>query len=516
MTRKNVIVIGSLAAALAALIFFAGRHAAKELRPPVVLGDSSSASVESDSSVSVESAVIKERTETETAEETKLEGATWESYADKAVAAILEAYGRAGISPPHEEDLRARIASQIEYLKARGVPLSEVVDPSQVVYTVTEGPVVGPPRYTGPQTAEAIWAEYGDILLPEWKRVGEVNELYPPKEWIQRLLERGAVIDDSTDFQTYFSLRGRLAGYYRSRDERLQNMDPRISSRLLTTRELYGLPEDAPWVDVENAIIDKRIRTWLEEERELRSDQRTVRVHIDEESFSSSMVGEPLTDEQEFALIFHGVIPDGINVVYVDEDQNPIAWSVRPQLSYEKRVANLSDEDWLRTAEMLFTEEFEKHIPEPGTLDWMAMTGLMSAMLTVPREFGASGGASSSNAGKAPPSLVARDPTAPNLKAGEGGSETPGLFHSPLENVERREALLDYLDKHLDQERLYENESLPSELRQALKTQSEAYRKWRQEDQLRRQKEETLRRQEPASPPADENSQTAEDEDEEE
>ena len=150
MTRKDVVLMGSLIALLAALIFFAGRHVAKELRRPVVLGDSSSVSVESDGSVSVESAVIKERTETETAEETELEGATWESYADKAVAAILEAYRRAGIEPPREEDLRARIARQIKELKAKGVPLSEIADPSQAVYTVTESPVVGPPRYNGP------------------------------------------------------------------------------------------------------------------------------------------------------------------------------------------------------------------------------------------------------------------------------------------------------------------------------------------------------------------------------
>ena len=90
-----------------------------------------------------------------------------------------------------------------------------------------------------------------------------MNELYPPKEWIQRLLDRGAVIDDSTDFQTYFWLRNKVFKY-RSRDLDLESWQS-------NTREIFDLPEDAPWIDVENAIIDKRIRTWLEEERELRS-----------------------------------------------------------------------------------------------------------------------------------------------------------------------------------------------------------------------------------------------------
>ena len=61
--------------------------------------------------------------------------------------------------------------------------------------------------YEGPQTSEAIMTEFDDRYDNSFPRAAEMEETYPREAFLQRLLDKGAVVKDVADYKYYMKLR---------------------------------------------------------------------------------------------------------------------------------------------------------------------------------------------------------------------------------------------------------------------------------------------------------------------
>ena len=104
-----------------------------------------------------------------------------------------------------------------------------------------------PIKYHGPQPPEAILEVFAGISRtgitnPSTERGKQLNEKYPPSEWIQMLLNKSVIIEDSGDFSGYMSIRKYL-------DERRAKPE---------MRRLYGVQYN-DWESYKSAYIDRKI-----------------------------------------------------------------------------------------------------------------------------------------------------------------------------------------------------------------------------------------------------------------
>ena len=289
----------------------------------------------------------------------KASGDPWEVYVEHTFQGMLKAIRSAGIELDAEDmkRIRANLVEQAEAMKASGVSVSELPDPIKGPYTA-KVISIPPKQYTGPQTVEALMAEFDADMIAIHGLDENLDKQYPRKEWVQRLLDRGAVINDLTDYQIYVQgLRQRVLHYAR-KDKRIEEGDPR-ASWMTPAREWFGLSEDAPWDDVVNAAIDKELRKWPETKQQFRNDEltgkKTLRIHIDDGSFLARGDLRGLSEEQLYALRYRGVAPKGYNIIYVDEKDNPLPPSLSgpPRDSHRKYIESLSDEQARRLAQQL-------------------------------------------------------------------------------------------------------------------------------------------------------------------
>jgi len=181
---------------------------------------------------------------------------------------------------------------------------------------------VPPPKYEGPQTVEALLETFGEKVRTN----PEIDEKYSQAEWLQMLLEKGATIEHFGDYSLYMSVRWNLA--------RLENQPEKwVSGR-------FGIPPTDDWETYKNAYIDRKIweRQQLKAARQTDPQVRrvlflgpngdtiipvygkTVRVHRGRGT--ASFTGNPLSDQQEFDILFKGKHPRGWKVIYVDADDN--------------------------------------------------------------------------------------------------------------------------------------------------------------------------------------------------
>lgn len=149
--------------------------------------------------------------------------------------------------------------------------------------------------YDGPQTAEALMAAFD----ARWRRINthRANDpLFSPentKALLERALERGAVVNDYGDYVEFTQVLRRDMEYFRGRDKQIEkeknNLHPEMRDpEFSTTRETLGLPESASWEEVDDAAIDRMIRTWPTQKMWMdmcfESKEPIVRVNLDPKS----------------------------------------------------------------------------------------------------------------------------------------------------------------------------------------------------------------------------------------
>ena len=358
------------------------------------------------------------------------------------------------------------------------------------------------PMYEGPQTVEAIMEQfdhhYGRVVIVGSKiSMSEVDARYPRAEWVQRALDLGIRFKDYSDYSAILGAREtafvvQMAPYphpsqssqlYKeldgSNDASLINLDAHIvnAARL----------NDLIWEGIEEGtLVDGRfLRARYVPTR---SNQVHIRLNLDLTSRADLDVvgavlygpgGRDLTEEEVYALTRHGVAPEGIEPVYLDENYEPLPPGVIPRFNWKTYVENMTAEergaalDWFASWDAAAYEEM-------STLTWMKTADLIAALLVYDSELG---GAFPPPKAQAPPT-----PESPG-ESGQGGISDPRMQASepplpplpPGQGSEETEAFFEYLDWYM-----IENVELPEAVRQGLKRQYEAYRRW-QDDRLRKQ-----------------------------
>ena len=196
-----------------------------------------------------------------------------------------------------------------------------------------------PPKYyEGPQTPEALIAEFDQYLLEMSPEASKLDEYYPKAAWLQKILDNGAVIEIDSDY-----------GYYLSEVRRklieLKDKPDEWRSGVL------GIPPTTNFEEYEEGYIQRKIwenNITNEVAKENPGSVTTVffpRNHPDKylpqigrityvqrtpNSSAMFTMGTPLTKEQRDNLLYKGVEPEDIEIVYIDGEYNVLAKKPEP------------------------------------------------------------------------------------------------------------------------------------------------------------------------------------------
>ena len=195
--------------------------------------------------------------------------------------------------------------------------------------------IVQPTPYEGPQTTEALMATYDAGYVELFPKTLRYDEHYPREEWLQRILDKGIVIENATDYDYYMKSRFYLT-QARENPNRWQS-------------GLYGVSPVSSLDAYEDAFIERK--RW---ERQVYKDFRTANpntpgtiyfpeshpdkylpvtgkmTYVYRNGPVTQAWGTHLTKEQHHALKYQGVHPEDIEIVYVDEDYNVLTEKPEP------------------------------------------------------------------------------------------------------------------------------------------------------------------------------------------
>ena len=298
---------------------------------------------------------------------------SWEEWvkvrADLSVGAVFQKYP----SPPSPEEYAARY--EITYNAF--VEIAE--DYKKGKYPIpTDGTfsfVSRRGKYEGPQTVEAIMAALDDKYQNTFPRAAEMEAAYSRDSFLQRVLENGAVITETADYKYYMKMRDMLL-YMKERPKDWQS-------------GAFGIPVTTDFAEYEEGYLKRKV--W----------EHQVMQHVSEANPGNSVhiyfpvshphvylpsigeltyvyrsgsltetMGTMLTKEQRDNLVYNGIEPEGIEIVYIDEDYNVL--SEAPQI-WPKVVVD--PKTGIASASYkgipLTVENFESVVGHPMPAEWL-------------------------------------------------------------------------------------------------------------------------------------------------
>ena len=270
---------------------------------------------------------------------------TWEDWIDGKIEDMVGSFVEHGGLKTAEEiaaykaDYRPKLVEMIEPFKAAKMPspasLNERLPWEGLVPNGGEPTIVQPTPYEGPQTTEALMAAYDASYVKLFPKTLRYDEHYPREEWLQRILDKGIMIENATDYDYYMKSRFYLI-QARDNPNRWQS-------------GLYGVPAVSSLDAYEDAFIQRK--RW---ERQVYKDFRAANpntsgtiyfpeshpdkylpvtgkmTYVHRDGPVTRSWGTHLTDEQRNALHYQGVHPEGIDIVYVDKDYNVLTEKPEP------------------------------------------------------------------------------------------------------------------------------------------------------------------------------------------
>ena len=262
---------------------------------------------------------------------------TWDDWIDGKVEDMIGWLVEGGGLKTSEEiaafKVKQRATTELlaaPYIAANLPPPTSLEDgvPKEKLYPNAGKPVIVQPKpYEGPQTTEALMAAYDAEYVEIFPKTLRYDEHYPREEWLQHILDKGIVIENATDYDYYMKSRFYLI-QARDNPNRWQS-------------GLYGVPSVSSLNAYEDAFIERK--RW---ERQVYKDFRAANpntpgtiyfpeshpdkylpvtgkmTYVYRDGPVTRTWGMHLTDEQRDALHYQGVHPEGIDIVYVDEDYN--------------------------------------------------------------------------------------------------------------------------------------------------------------------------------------------------
>lgn len=217
-----------------------------------------------------------------------------------------------------EEQLKVILTVVFIFSLCTVVSCVQTIEAPVIIY---EGPV--------PQTPETILEAFKDVPS-KWLR--RSYEKYPTIKWIQILVDKGIVIEDSDDFDHYLSLRERLF-----QEERRYLSEP---DRWLP-KEYFGKTYDS-WETYKDAFIDRKIWKYQQTKAVRQADpsvytveflgpdgrtilplpKKSVIISRSPGGYGYSTHNRKITPEHVFDIVYKGKHTWGWKVVYVDNMGN--------------------------------------------------------------------------------------------------------------------------------------------------------------------------------------------------
>ena len=243
----------------------------------------------------------------------------------------LEAYDTHEKLAPKEASFREFFEEQAKIGKeeGRGVP---AITRSLLSESLKEVESAPPKLYEGPQTTEAIMAEFDDMYtrIPS-ERVDRMEAAHPKEAWIQDFLNNGAQFKRFSDYDKYLDSRGVFMN---------RSKDPSV-----WTSEIGGVRPASTLEEYKEAFIEREIwiqNTWNRVQEE---HPEATGMAIEGENYlpfkdnltyvrrngpATTTWGTMLSDEQQEDLIMRGIHPKGIEIVYIDNDYNILSEKPQP------------------------------------------------------------------------------------------------------------------------------------------------------------------------------------------
>ena len=206
-------------------------------------------------------------------------------------------------------------------------------------------------RYTGPQTVEALMEAFDDRYSSHEKKtaaealydgkhyiafaLADMDTRYPREEWLQMLLNSGITIENFRTYSEYLDIRADLIveEFYTGNDcetvkasyiESLRQ-EYRHQHQFITEANRVH-PEMGEWLVIgENALPQVPGRIYVQKTESTANIWHTTRAATSSETGEVySVKGSELSERQRLNLLNTGAVPKGWEVVYVDENGNPI------------------------------------------------------------------------------------------------------------------------------------------------------------------------------------------------
>ena len=252
---------------------------------------------------------------------------------DVVVEKFVDASAKKNVTFTNEQlvDLRRQarllvIATAEKEKKKSDIP--PPVSESDVKVDITDTPAyntVGK-KHTGPQTVEALMDAF-HTNYNKGKLSSEIDRIYPPQQWIQSILDRGLTIQNAAEYSEYMAIRSSLIDI--ENDPQFREMRSRGLGIPASDIEALKTAHLEKEIDYKRRFhnarrADERIHflglTGSNNETELPFYVGRKMTYVQRKSgYNVSSFGASLTEKQRFDLLFRGIEPEGIEIIYLDE-----------------------------------------------------------------------------------------------------------------------------------------------------------------------------------------------------
>lgn len=190
----------------------------------------------------------------------------------------------------------------------------------------------GPRKHFGPQTVDALMESFHkeyNFAITSYRGEAYLKELdakYPPDEWIQMLLDKEVAIADKDFYSRFLSIRGRVVNLENKPEE--------------WTSGKHGISPTNDFYTYRTAFVNREIWEYQQMRAALLTDPNIMggffggpetqtffpyksgRVYVKRDGDKFVFSGEKLSPKQQFELLSEGIIPEGHEIIYLDENSN--------------------------------------------------------------------------------------------------------------------------------------------------------------------------------------------------